>query len=131
MTPRLLDTNIVSYLFKRHPLAARYRRHTIGRPLLISFQTAGELHEWAVGSNWGTARRAGFAAHMTRYLVLESDPTICRLWAEVRVARRRQPISTDDAWIAATALARGLELVTHNPADFAGIPGLMIISEAP
>ena len=36
-----------------------------------------------------------------------------------------------DCWIAATALEHGLELVTHNPRDFAGIPGLIIITEAP
>ncbi len=33
--------------------------------------------------------------------------------------------------IAATARAFGLELVTHNPADFAGIPGLTVITEVP
>jgi predicted nucleic acid-binding protein len=32
---------------------------------------------------------------------------------------------------AATALAYGLELVTHNPTDFANIPGLVVITEAP
>jgi predicted nucleic acid-binding protein len=36
-----------------------------------------------------------------------------------------------DAWVAATALAYGLELVTHNPADFAGIPNLVVVSEVP
>ncbi len=36
-----------------------------------------------------------------------------------------------DCWIAATALAFGLELVTHNPADFRGIPGLAVVTEAP
>jgi hypothetical protein len=36
-----------------------------------------------------------------------------------------------DAWIAATALEFRLELVTHNPADFQGIPGLIVITEAP
>jgi predicted nucleic acid-binding protein len=38
-------------------------------------------------------------------------------------------IDTADAWIAATALALNCPLVTHDAADFAGVPGLKIISE--
>lgn len=45
--------------------------------------------------------------------------------------RKSQPIGIQDCWIAATALSYGLELVTHNPRDFANIPGLAIITEAP
>lgn len=36
-----------------------------------------------------------------------------------------------DSWIAATALSLGLPLVTHNRADFEGIAGLTVVSEAP
>jgi predicted nucleic acid-binding protein len=49
----------------------------------------------------------------------------------VRAVRKPRPIGVADAWIAATALAHGIELVTHNPADFAGIPGLTVVTEAP
>jgi predicted nucleic acid-binding protein len=48
----------------------------------------------------------------------------------VRCERRQQPISGEDAWIAATALTHGCPLVTHNAADFQGIAGLIVISEA-
>jgi len=64
-------------------------------------------------------------------VLLHSDEEICELWADVRLARRSQPIDVADAWIAATALAYSLELVTHNPADFVNIPGLTVITEAP
>lgn len=46
------------------------------------------------------------------------------------MVRRKQPISTADAWIAATALSYDLKLVTHNPKDFRGIPGLRILTAA-
>jgi predicted nucleic acid-binding protein len=34
-----------------------------------------------------------------------------------------------DAWVAATALAYGLPLVTNNPSDYTGVAGLTVISE--
>jgi len=62
---------------------------------------------------------------------LHSDAAICKKGAEFRAIRRAQPIGVADAWIAATALANDLELVTHNPDDFQNIPGLKVITEAP
>jgi predicted nucleic acid-binding protein len=43
--------------------------------------------------------------------------------------RRLQLISAEDARIAATAIEYACPLVTHNSADFHGIPGLTIITE--
>lgn len=131
MTVRLLDTNIVSYFVKRHPLAARYLPHTVGYQLAVSFQTFAELWEWAEAARWGPARRQHLAATLAGMTIYHSNPDICDHWVSVRIVRRPQPISVDDAWIAATAMNYGLELVTHNPADFAGIPGLTVITEAP
>jgi tRNA(fMet)-specific endonuclease VapC len=128
---RLLDTNIVSYLLKRHALATRYRPHLAGHTLAVAFMTVAELHDWARRSNWGPGRLARLDATLRGFVVIHSDDALCRQWAEVRHVRRTQPIDTADAWIAAAALAHGLELVTHNPSDFQGIPGLTIISEAP
>jgi len=39
------------------------------------------------------------------------------------------PVSVGDAWIAATALAYSIPLVTHNYSDFKNISGLQIITE--
>jgi tRNA(fMet)-specific endonuclease VapC len=128
---RVLDTNIVSYLLKGHSLAARYRPHLIGHTPAVCFMTVAELYEGAYRAGWSPGRLARLAMTLRACLKIPSDTVMCRRWAEIRVQRRRQPISTADAWIAAAALARGCELVTHNPSDFAGIPGLSIITEAP
>lgn len=39
-----------------------------------------------------------------------------------------RPIGPADAWIAATALFLSAPLVTHNPADYGGVPGLTLLT---
>jgi tRNA(fMet)-specific endonuclease VapC len=131
MPTRQVDTNIVSFRLRGDPLARAYRKHLAGYAVVVSFQTLAELYEWADQNNWGSAKRAALDGYIQSVTVYHSDDDLCRRWAEVRAARRTQPIATDDAWIAATALANGVELVTHNPADFAHVPGLTVITEAP
>lgn len=129
MAVRLIDTNIVSYQMKSHSLAAAYQPHLVGYTLAVSFQTVAELREGAALVGWGPAKRASLDATLSDLLILYSDDAVCHKWAEVRAARRQQTIGVADAWIAATALAFDLELVTHNPDDFRHLPGLTVITE--
>jgi tRNA(fMet)-specific endonuclease VapC len=124
----LLDTNIVSYQLRGHTLADAYRPLLAGNVLAISFITVGELLEGAQRANWGARRLAVLESTISAYLVLPYTVDICRSWADVRVARRNQPIASDDGWIAATAIAHNVPLVTHNAADFVGIPRLNVIT---
>lgn len=124
----LLDTNIISYLLRGHTLADGYRPLLAGHVLATSFMTVAEMYEGARRAAWGARRLAALEAVFGGYVVLPYIMNLCRLWAEVRVTRRLQPIAVDDAWIAASALAHGIPLVTHNPADFAGIPSLQVIT---
>jgi predicted nucleic acid-binding protein len=128
---RLLDTNIVSFLFKGHALAARYVPHLTGHSLVLSFMSLAELYEGARRARWSTARFARMRTRLTSYTVLFSTPQLCERWGEIRFQRRSQPIDGSDAWIAATAIEYDCELVTHNPKDFHGISGLTVITEAP
>jgi len=56
MSGVLLDADVVSFLFKNHPLAARYDIELADRVVLVSFMTIAELDRWAIRSNWGEAR---------------------------------------------------------------------------
>jgi predicted nucleic acid-binding protein len=44
----------------------------------------------------------------------------------VAARRNGRRIETADAWIAATALLYDVPLLTHNKADYLGVPGLRL-----
>jgi tRNA(fMet)-specific endonuclease VapC len=58
MSSAVLDTDVVSFLFKRDSRADLYRPHLVGKQLVISFMTLAEIDRWALERNWGEARRA-------------------------------------------------------------------------
>jgi len=131
MDPVVLDTDVVSYLFKQDTRGDLYKPHLDGKLGVLSFMTLAELDFWAELRNWGARRRAELAAFLHPYTVIDSDRDLCQRWAEVRIQVRRggHHIDTADAWIAATALLYGVPLVTHNRDHFIHVPGLTIISE--
>lgn len=125
----VLDTNIVSYLMRGDSRTVAYRRHLEGRTLAISFMTVGELYEGAYRQGWPPVKMQRLTAQLRNYLVIPYSPRMCEVWGRIRAERRNRPIAVDDAWIAATALVHDCRLVTHNPADFAGVSGLQIVTE--
>ncbi len=92
--------------------------------------TEGELFEWGFAARWSKSRFSQLEALLNGLDIIPSSADIDRRWAAIRFERRHQPISVADAWIAATALVHGYELVSHNPADFQGIRGLTVITES-
>jgi predicted nucleic acid-binding protein len=127
----LVDTDVVSYLFRGDTRAERYRPHLRGTRPAVSFMTIAELDRWSRERNWGARRRAELEAYLGHFTVYLVDRHLCGWWADVADGARRAgyPIQTADAWIAATALAYRLPLVTHNGSDFAGVGGLTIVTE--
>ena len=128
----VVDTDVVSFRFKKDSRAQHYKQHLVGKDPLITFMTLAELHAWALERRWGAARQAELVRHLRQYEVYHEDNALCRLWAEVwtRARRKGRPMQVADCWIAATALALDIPLVTHNPAVFAGVEGLNGLSAA-
>jgi predicted nucleic acid-binding protein len=62
--------------------------------------------------------------------VLHSDGLLCSTWAAIRneSTRKGQPISSADAWIAATAMVLSAPLVTNNPKDYRHLDQVHLIS---
>lgn len=130
MADVVVDTDVVSFIFKGDTRAALYAPHLNGKRLVISFMTVAELDRWAIERGWGERRRAALEERLRSFLVYPFTRALCRTWAEAVVEARRagRPISHADAWQAATALLHGIPLVTHNAADYAGLKRLVVIS---
>ncbi len=129
MTNVVVDTDVVSYVFKNHPFGSRYDPELAGRVTLISFMTVAEIERWVLQYRWGSPRVKLLRAYLQRFTVVPSSPDLCRKWAEVMVASQAagRRIETADAWIAATALLYDATLVTHNGSDFLGVPDLKLV----
>jgi predicted nucleic acid-binding protein len=126
----LVDTDVVSMLFKGDTRAFSFRKLIAGRLLGISFMTLAELERWPLERAWGPARRFDLAQHLAHYTVLPVSRELCLRWAEVSFHARKQghPIQTADAWIAASALHYQVPLITNNRDDYSMIESLTVLS---
>ncbi|MGD1074391.1 MAG: type II toxin-antitoxin system VapC family toxin [Bryobacteraceae bacterium] len=130
MNAAIVDTDVVSMLFKGDTRALAYRPHVTGRLLGISFMTLAELERWSLERGWGHRRKLELAQHLTRYVALPVNRELCGKWAEVSFAAKKKgrPIQTADAWIAASALHYEVPLITNNRADYSAVDGLVLLS---
>jgi predicted nucleic acid-binding protein len=130
MTPVVVDTDVVSFLFKNDSRAQLYLPLMRNRDLLVSFMTEAELEQWILLANWGADRVRRFRIFMTGFASVPSSRDLILQWAGVMVAARAngRRIEAADAWIAATTLVYGAALITHNPKDYLGVPNLLVLS---
>ena len=132
----LLDTNVLSELMREQPAAAVL--DWFAQNPQVSMQTstitqAEILSGIALLPN-GTRRTALAVAAEYMFeedfagLFLPFDAAAAKNYAVIVAARTRQgrPISTEDAQIAAIALAAGLTVVTRNLQDFECIDSLRL-----
>lgn len=89
--------------------------------LYVSFAIAGEL---ACGTS--LSERGRWERFLAPFHVLESSADVA--WEYGNAYRHLQKngilIAANDLWIAATALAYGMPLVTRNTSHFTRVPGL-------
>ena len=130
MSNVVVDTDVVSFLFKSHPIAYQYLPDLVDRTPLISFMTLAELDRWVLAARWGEARRKKLREYLEPFAILPYDRALCTKWAEITIAAQScgRRIDYADAWIAATALLCDAPLITHNRNDYLGVPNLKLIS---
>lgn len=125
---RTLDTNICSYILRRHPASMIERFADLNRKQLwLSAIVAAELR-------FGAAKLASdrFAASVEAWLAgfeLRPWPTEASLaYTNIRVALERsgKPIGGMDLLIAAHAIAEDSVLITNNAREFLRVPSLAV-----
>jgi hypothetical protein len=57
MSSVVVDTDVISFVFKNHPIGPQCNADLAGRTLIASFMTVAELDRWTIQSKWGEARR--------------------------------------------------------------------------
>ncbi len=98
--------------------------------LAVSVVTIGELRAGVLAAT-DLATRDRRLATLTAALVLEPVPVdeeVASAWARLRVSLRDAGLrmAVNDSWIAATALALGVPVVTQGD-DYVEVPGLSVI----
>lgn len=133
----VLDTDAFSVLHSGDERAERLRPVVEGCLPLLSFVTVGELLRGALNAGWGNTRRTQLQARIDAMTVLPYDEVMIRAYAQITVDAVRighplgQAVHSNDAWIAATAVAHGVPLVSLNRRHFKGCPGLVLLPEPP
>ena len=128
--PIVVDTNIVSYLYRGDTRASKYESLVAESRPSISIVTVGELLYGAYRANWSERRTNDLIEFIQSFDIVDIYWTVAEYWGRIRAeasaAGKTLPLT--DAWIAATALTLECPLVTHNPSDFASIEDLQVIS---
>jgi predicted nucleic acid-binding protein len=129
MNAVVVDTDVVSLVFKGDRRAEKYLSALTAPDLLVSFMTEAELERWILQAKWGPERIVRFRTFMKRFVSVPSSRDLIVKWAEVMVVARSlgRRIEVADAWVAATALLYDATLVTNNPGDYVGVVGIKLL----
>ena len=96
-TPVVVDTDVVSFVFKTHALAAAYI--LAGRSLAVSLITLAEIEYGMEAKNWGATRRDMMRRFLARFTVLLPNAETARVWARIKIGcdKKGRPFAFADA----------------------------------
>ena len=128
MTPYLLDTNTVVFLFKGQGQVGPRLLATLPGDVALPAVVVYELEVGAALSKSPARRKDQFAALLEAVRVIPFGRAEAAVAAEIRadLERRGEGIGPLDTLIAGTALANRATLVTHNPREFGRVRGLRV-----
>jgi len=101
--------------------------------VVVSVVTLAELRSGVLAAPTAAARSSRLATveSLDELIVLPIDESVAHLWADLRahLAETGRRVNVNDLWIAATAAAHGIPVVTQD-ADFdpvEGVAGLEVV----
>ena len=123
--PALIDTDVASVLYRarlfKRVVPAGLARVVTDRPLAISVITLGEASYGALSRKWSARRTADLLAfYADSFGAIELGWAVAVEYGRLRAATEAlgRPVASNDLWIAASATANGLPLVTLNRRHF-------------
>ena len=127
--PIVVDTNVVSYIYRGDPIGRPYLDRIGGHRPFISVQTYEEIMFGVMVNNWGQARIRRLLRYVNaNYDIIQVNSRLAVICARLRADSRRlgRELSAADGWIAATAVLLNCPLLSHDR-DFGSLPGLEVI----
>lgn len=126
MTDGIADTSV----FIAHESGRSLRVDALPDRLAVSVITIGELRAGVLAAADVLVRDRRLAT-LTAALALDPVPVdgqVAAAWARLRVLLRDrgQRMPVNDSWIAATAMALGVAIVTRDD-DYVDVPGLTVL----
>ena len=126
MTDALADTSV----FIARESGRQLRIEALPQRLAISVITVGELRAGVLGAAdlESRDRRLATLTSALRLAAIPVDEAVAEAWARLRVALQQAGLRmpANDSWIAATAIAFGVPVVTQDD-DYRDVPGLTVI----
>ncbi len=133
----VLDTDVWSHLYvPRHSLDTRtvgWRDRLVGATVAIATQTRAEVLAGVYGSPWGDRRKADTVAQLARTPTIPVDERVIEQYARLSASCRQNghglagKIHSADRWVAATALALDVSLITGD-SIYVDAPGLRLLA---
>jgi hypothetical protein len=84
MNPIVVDTNVISLIFKKRTLSQTLRRSSCEPAASdLSFMTLAELRLWFLRGGWGDQKREMLDHFLDNFAVFCSGGGLCQVWADV------------------------------------------------
>jgi len=124
----LIDTDILIYSLKNHPIVQENFKIHASKPKAISVISYGELYFGALKSQFPEKNLAIVRRIAELFPLIDITTSVIETYAELKVKLQKSgaPLADLDLLIASTALTLNFILVTNNEKHFKRIPGLDI-----